>query len=442
MTYIYIFAFAYMITNGLYYSKKTDFVQLKGIRLIKNARMSSKNTLGGFFMSLGGIMGAGNIVGVAAAINLGGAGAVLWMCVSAVVCSVLKYTEVYCAVKYKNKYTCIQQSYNKNIFGPLYYMQNIKGKKILIPAFCICCMLSSFTTGGIIQANAVSVALGYNTQYIVFTAVIFTAVFVAVSCTKHSRAVGFCFSAVPCVTVFYLLMCVVVLCANYTRIPEVLLDIMRDAFGVKNGVNGAFFGGITGMLISMRSGFSIGLLSHEAGLGTAAIAHTDCDEKNPGVCASLGILEVYADTLAGALLTALCLLVTKTSNAQSAFESVFGVFGKYAVTVSLILFALSSCVSWYCYGVKAVRTLNSKYIPVYIVVYVTLLFLAFFVSSKSAYILCDATNMLMLAANMVSLNMLAFKCTQVKQVQRLLFPGGQRNLTAEGNAVCCEAREE
>ncbi len=386
--------------GGLIMGQKTSFVQLRPTKLLSMVKRADKQDLHSLYLSLGGIMGAGNIAGVAVAIKLGGPGAVLWMCISAIVCSSLKYGEIYAAVKY----TGIQNKLSDDSFGPLCYIRRIpKASQALGGMFCIVCALSAFTTGGMIQANAVSEMLCNNQTALFSGAVLFTLVTIAVSLLAKDGAVKFCTAVVPFMTIVYLFTCVIVMLVNSSKLPGVFFNIVVSAFGFEDGNRSVVWGGVSGIVLSMRRGFSVGLLSHESGLGTAAIAHSIGKQKNPGVCASLGIIEVYVDTLIGGLFTALCLLVTDKNSASAAFESVFGVSGQIIVTVTLVFFALSSCVTWFYYGKRAVATIKRKYIPVYIITYCVFVFAAFFVNAPWAYMMSDASNALMAGINVVSL---------------------------------------
>ena len=262
------------------------------------------------------------------------------------------------------------------------------------------CAAASFTTGNMVQANALSEQLAIKAVLLLPCAVIFTFIFALFSSCLKNGAMRFSAATVPIMTGLYLSGCTCILLLNISRIPAAICEIIGGAFGFRQGV----YGGLAGILLSARYGMSIGLLSHEAGLGTAPIAHCEVKGAKAETSASLGILEVYADTFLGAFYTAMCIIVTRTENAAKAFGSVFGSYGEVFVTVCLALFALSSCISWHFYGVRAVKRLNSKKgIRVYTIVYCVVMLLAFFVSARRAYFFSDVTNILMAMINIIAL---------------------------------------
>lgn len=375
-----------LIFSGLLFSIQIKFSHLSFTKLLKEQKNCSKSAFSSFCLSLGGIMGAGNIAGVAIAIKFGGAGSVLWMLVSALICMPIKYFEIYFGIKQKS------QKY------PVGYIN----KKALSFVFCVLCILSSFTTGGMIQANAVSQGTNYALKTKFALAFLFCIFFCIFAFVIKKGAQRFCLAAVPLMTGLYFIMCTCILFINIRALPEVFVRIVNEAFNLKSGL----YGGIAGIVTAARYGFSIGLLSHEAGLGTAPLAHTQEQNKNPHLSGSLGILEVYADTFLGALFSALCILVTNSDTVHGAFESVFSDFGNIFVNTSLLLFAFSSCITWNYYGqICTKKSLGNNCIPVYNIIYIILLFVSFFLSADKAYGFGEITNALMALVNTISLLM-------------------------------------
>lgn len=390
MPFLTFLASLLLIFSGLLFSGKIKFSHLNPIKLLKDQKNCSKSAFSSFCLSLGGIMGAGNIAGVAVAIKMGGAGSVFWMLVSALICMPIKYFEVFFGIKQRNE----------NF--PVGYIN----KKTPSFVFCILCVLSSFTTGGMIQANAVSqgITLAFNPKFAL--ALFFSIIFCVFAFFIKKGAQKFCLVAVPLMTGLYFIMCTCILLVNVSALPSVFERIVNDAFNIRSGV----YGGIAGVVTAARYGFSIGLLSHEAGLGTAPLAHTQEQNRNAHLSGSLGILEVYADTFLGALFSALCILVTNSDTVNCAFESVFSKFGNFFVNASLLLFAFSSCITWNYYGrICTEKSLGKKYIPVYNITYMALLFVSFFVSSDKAYGFGEITNALMAIVNSASLLLFSFQ---------------------------------
>ncbi len=375
-----------LIFSGLMFSCTIKFSHLNPLKLIKNQKNCSKSAFSSFCLSLGGIMGAGNIAGVAVAIKLGGAGSVFWMLLSALICMPIKYFEVFLGIKQKNDKF------------PVGYINTKTGSVI----FCLLCIASSFTTGGMIQANAVSQGINAGGLCKILTAVLFCTLFFFFAFLIKKGAQKFCIIAVPLMTGLYFLLCTCILIVNASALPGVFAQIIKEAFNIKSGI----YGGFAGIVTAARYGFSIGLLSHEAGLGTAPLAHTQEQNKNAHLSGSLGILEVYADTFLGALFSALCILVTNTDTVHGAFRNVFDNFGIIFINASLLLFAFSSCITWNYYGrICTGKSLGNKCIPVYNAAYTVLLFVSFFITSTKAYGFGEITNALMAIVNTVNLLM-------------------------------------
>lgn len=373
---------------GFLLSTKLGFPQLHPIKLLRDVKKGGKRSRRYFWLSLGGIMGAGNITGVAAAIKFGGQGAVFWMVLGALVCAPVKYAEIYTAITHKAKYKTPHG-------GAMYYLSSLSKGKFLPILFCVLCVFSSLTTGDMVQSGAVAEVAKNMGIPVYLPAVILCAVFAAVTYLVPDGAARFSALAVPIMTVLYLSMCTGILVYNFSSLPTALVNIIRDAFGLKSFAAG----GLASLILSARYGLCAGLLSHEAGMGTSPMAHCENGLANPDISGKLGILEVYADTVLGALMTALCIVVTGSSTAFDAFDFLYG-FGGLAVSVCLCLFALSSAVTWHFYGVFCTEfVMGRKGIQVYTIIFIAVMFISFFVSASSIYSLADISNCTLSAVN-------------------------------------------
>ena len=318
--------------------------------------------------AVSGTVGLGNIAGVAVAISLGGPGATLWMIVAGLLGMCTKGVECTLGVKYRNVYPDGRVS-----GGPMYYLtKGLKEKnprlgtfgKVLAVLFCIFTLGGAVGGGNMFQANqafsqAQSVTggadgpLGGGAAGALFGLVL--ALFVGAVIIGGIRSIArVTDKLVPFMAVFYVLACLTVLFANLTAIPEALWAIVSQAFTPEAG-----YGGIVGVLIQ---GFRRAAFSNEAGLGSAAIAHSAVKTEHPATEGHVAVLEPFIDTVVICTMTALAIVITGTyadeasapgvATTSAAFETVVDWF-PIVLAVAVILFAYSTMLAWSYYGLKA-----------------------------------------------------------------------------------------
>lgn len=303
-------------------------------------------------VSLAGALGVGNIVGVAVAISTGGAGAVFWMWVSAAVSAVLKYCEIILALKFREK------NGGEYVGGPMYYMRDGMGGasgKALACIYAALGVVSSATLGNVVQSGAVTAAAseaGVPPSVAATVMCVLCALVVFGGFSGVSRFTG---AAVPIMSVLYIAVSLraIVMCAE--NIPAAFSAIFSEAFRFDSAA-----GGVLGFLTSsaVRSGTSKGAFSHEAGSGTAPMAHIQAEPEFPAAQGLLGMIEVVFDTLVMCTLTALVILTSGAfdgacSGAElvtRAFEATCGGAAKYIISLSVSLFAFSTVICWSYYG--------------------------------------------------------------------------------------------
>ncbi len=338
----------------------------------ENARTTPFSALS---MALAGTLGVGNITGVASALISGGAGAVFWMWAGAAVSVVVKYAEVYLAVKFR------REDRSGRHGGAMYYIRDGLSSVRRIPyrvtaalgsAFAVLCCLNSLITGNIVQANAAVCVMPEEHRLMCG---ILLGVLVFASLLYGSRRIERITSALmPPLTAVYFLLALTVLVRNAALLPEVIGDIFRSAFAPR-----AVFGGTVGFTVreGIRYGVMRGIFSNEAGCGTSPTAHASADTKSPHHQACFGIVEVVFDTLVLCTLTALVLLTAdrqygiipwKTSADAAAvtldaFRAVSGDFAAGILSVSVVLFAYATIIAQIYYGTAAIRYLTKKKLP-------------------------------------------------------------------------------
>ena len=289
--------------------------------------------------ALAGTLGVGNITGVAAAVTVGGAGALFWMWVCALFSMIVKYAEIIPAM---------QQ--NKNGYaGAMYYIDN----KFLAHLFAVICLSLGFSMGNLIQVRAAEDAVSEISAHLgKYVPLGFTIALLWVLRNGKKGVFDFANRIVPLMTLFYCILCTLFLIFYRHEIPNALCQIFRSAFDTRS-----FGGGLlgSGMIKALRYGAARGLISNEAGCGTAPIAHA-ASNNDPAEQGCLGIAEVFIDTLLLCTLTGLCVLVApitqNTSGTEmvlSLFSTQFGSFSKILLALCLVLFAFATTVCWFYY---------------------------------------------------------------------------------------------
>ncbi len=320
-------------------------------------------------VALAGTLGVGNIVGVASALHIGGAGAVFWMLVSALVAMVLKYGEITLAVRHRR-----MNSAGQPCGGAPYYIEDGL-KKLGLPAFgtliasvfALLCLLNGITMGSCLQINAAASAMEESFSIpplLTGCAVALLATAAVLGGAKRIAAMTE--KLVPLMTVGFLAVCIAVLILRRQRIPDALLTIWRDALHPQSA--GA---GILGYLTAggIRYGVMRGLVSNEAGCGTAPMAHAAAETDSPARQGLFGLAEVFVDTVLLCTVTALCILVSDsgphafgedvTRTAQASFSTVLGSWAGGFFAISILLFGVATVICWAHYGMTCMEYLTA-----------------------------------------------------------------------------------
>ena len=365
-----------LVLAGLYFSFKLKFFwifhPLKLLRSMFGKSGGDKDSISPFravTVALAGTLGVGNIVGVAGAIALGGFGAIFWMWVSALCAMVLKYAEITLAVSHRRQ--------NKNGFfgGAVYYISDFFESRGLggLGSFVSCVfalflLLDGFTTGSVVQINAaarsMSGVFGISPAIIGISAALIT-VFVVITGAKGvSKLTGW---LIPLLSVAYIVLSLAVMIKRADALPAAFSAIFRSAFDFS-----AVGGGVVGFLTSraLRFGTMRGLLSNEAGCGTAPTAHASADAKTPAEQGFWGIFEVFVDTILLCTMTAVVIILNYDSVSSlgnepimmsiSAYSATLGAWSEYLLAASVAVFGLATVICWAHYGAECVRFLFHK----------------------------------------------------------------------------------
>ncbi len=360
-------------------------------------------TLCALAVSLGGTIGAGNIIGVSGAVLLGGRGAVLWLVVGAFLGMTLKFAEVSLAMKHRKRlddgsfrggamYVCSQEDGAKG---------TLRGK-----LFCIFCILCAFVMGNVTQSCAIFDAAGVDGKGVggLICAFALCALIAASLLGKAEAVFSFSSVLVPLMGILYIGSAAVVVLANCDRISGVIVDVLKGAFVPSDGDFKSLF-------VPMAYGFSRGLLSNEAGLGSSPIAHASADGAGND-SAHMGVVEVFFSTVVVGILTSFALMCTdvdKTSGmyaenlAGMAFSEVLGGFGGLVVRLSTVLFAFTSIATWFFYSSVSAEFLwgeNSRITKVVNALFCVAPLVGLVLTVETATTLSDIACFLMCAANL------------------------------------------
>ena len=407
--------------------------------------------------ALAATVGTGNIAGVAAAIAIGGAGAVFWMWVAAFFGMMTNYSENVLGMYFRRK-----NSKDEWSGGAMYYLQdglgeysykdeNVKIKfkplgKILAVLFSIFTMLAAFGIGSMgqvnkIVANVVSafdikalsdVALYSSgdstiTLYHLIIGVVVMALTAAITLGGLKRIANVAEKIVPVMVVLFVLGSIAIIAVNYNAIIPAFKAIFVNAFAPE-----AFVGGGIGVVISkvVTQGFKRGVFSNEAGLGSSVMVHSNSSVKEPVKQGMWGIFEVFADTMVVCTMTALVILTaggldggvfnvltgeiaagyTDATLVGGAFNSVFswGNIGEKFIAVAMFLFAFTTVLGWSHYGSKAWEYLfGAKTTVIFRIIHVCTVIFGAVLTSSLAWDISDTFNGLMMIPNLIGVIVLA-----------------------------------
>ena len=420
-----------IIGAGLYLSVRTGFIQ------IFRFRYAMKNTLGKIFSkqkagkgdvtpfqalttALASTVGTGNIVGITSAVTLGGAGAIFWLWVSAIIGMCTKYAEVVLAVKYRERNRAGEWA-----GGPMYYIKNGMGKNFgwLAVLFCVFGAVAAFGVGNAVQVGSMTSSISSAVQAFLPEAAHYRgSINLAIGLIAAGLTAATLFGGVkrigrvtevlvPFMAVVYIIAALTVIIVNIGSIGAVFQKILTDAFSPA-----AAAGGAAGLSVrtAVSWGFRRGVFSNEAGLGSAPIAHATTSETNPVRQGLYGIFEVFLDTIVMCTITGLVLLMSGVDLGYgtngtaalniAAFATVFGVKAAgVIIAVGMTLFALATVFGWSLYGVRCVEFLfGHKSVRIYQFLYVLVVVAGATVDLNFIWQVADTLNGLMAIPNLIA----------------------------------------
>ena len=452
-----------LLGTGIFTTINLGFPQIKylkhGIRVTRGDyddpnEAGDLNHFQALTTALSATVGIGNIAGVATAIYYGGPGALFWMWITAFFGSALKFAECTLAVEYRD----FDKS-GMTAGGPMYTIEKGLGKQwrwlaIIFAGFAVIC---SFATGNAIQSFTLSDQLYSEVSQLVGTEHfltikhqltdwysvsvqqvingLFITVVAALVILGGIKRIGSVTSYLaPFMAAIYVISAVLILLANITKVPASFGMIISMAFNPPAAIGGVAGGTLIVFMNTLLWGVKRGLYSNEAGQGSAPIAHSTAKTDYPVREGVVALLEPFIDTIIICTLTGLTIISTGawqhtefyvsridpnfageilngsllTSLAFKQGLSWIIPFGDKIITLGVLLFAISTVISWSFYGDRATEYLfGEKAIPVYRAFYITFVFIGAIATLEAMWAFGDAALGFMTFPNLISIVLLS-----------------------------------
>ena len=335
-----------LVGTGIFFTLSMKFMQIRLLKdmaglLIRNTKDSESgiSSFQAFCVSTATRVGAGNLVGVVAALSVGGAGSVFWMWIVAIFGAATAFVEATLALLFREK-----DKRGDYVGGAAYYIQKGLNKRWLGVIFVVFAMIC---WGGVLQVISNSVTESFHVAFGIDAKImsgILAVLAAGVIFGRKDKIVRVLEKMVPFMAFAYLILVAFILVKNITLIPEVFKRIFEEAFGIRQAIGGSF-----GAVV--MEGVKRGLFSNEAGTGSAPSAAAAAEVDHPAKQGLIQALGVYVDTLIICTATAFVVLVTNEKITaglggmtllQEAFRYHVGNWGVIFIAFVLFLFAFST----------------------------------------------------------------------------------------------------
>lgn len=436
-----------LLGTHIFLTFRTKGIQRKLFTAIKMSYKSDEaeegdiSSFGALCTTLAGTIGTGCIVGVGTAILSGGPGAVFWMWLTGVFGIATKYTEVFAAVKYREKDEQGKITGGTMVIFKRAFLKDGKvpgWAKVGAAAFAIFCALATLGTGSAVQSQAITTIITSNVTvlptWVVGLVVTGIVALVVVGGIKNIAKV--CEYLVPFMSVAYALGCIIVLCLNVDTLWPALQLIFVAAFNPQAAFGGALGSGI---IVAMQYGCARGLFSNEAGLGTAPIVSAAAATKNPARLSLISMTGAFWATVVMCLLTGVVItssmikypdilgnvtsgIITAGAQLTNAAFNEIPIFGTPLLILGLTTFALSTILGWYYYGDRCVSYIwGPKAVRVYQILYLVAAFLGAIGIGDTVWAISDIANALMAIPNLIAV--LLVSGLVAKETQHYVWDG-------------------
>ncbi len=368
--------FPIILFLGFYLSVRSKWVQIRNLPAIcrhffscilsgsheqksesEESKQVSVSPVRAFFASVGGCLGIGNVVAITTAVQIGGPGAILWIWATAVLGSLLKYSEVFIGMKTR------QMTPQGLRGGPMYFLQQASSWKGLSVLFCVFMSLYG------VEIYQFSVVIDVGSSCLSVNKSILTVVFIGMVLYAErggTKRIGAISSfLVPLFLATYLVMGTYVLVSHIHALPAVLVDIFSSAF-TPRAMEGAFLG--SAVLTTISQGVRRGCYSSDVGVGYASIIHSQSSEKIPQRQASLLIFEVFMDTFVVCTMSVMLVLLTgvwkegipSSQLVQAALATCFP-YTDYFMPFFLFLLGYTTIITYFSAGMNTMQHIMPRY---------------------------------------------------------------------------------
>lgn len=426
---------ALILLSGLFLTIRLKGVQFRKLphafkKMFANEKSGQHGEVTSFAAlctALSATIGTGNIVGVATAVVAGGPGALFWMWLAALVGMATKYSECLLSVKYR------QITEDGHIIGgPFYYIEKGMGSKFkwlakIFAVFGVCVGLMGI--GTFTQVNGIAGAVnnffdadnswtvsifGIDYSWTVVIAAIVVAFFVALVIIGGIKRISSVAQViVPFMAITYVILAVLIIGFNITKVPGAFATIVKSAFGVRAAAGGA----LGAMMVAMQNGIARGIFSNEAGLGSAPIAAAAAHTDEPAKQGLISMLGTFIDTIIICTMTGLAIVITGawdmglqgvavTTKAFQIGLPFPGEVASFLLMICLIFFAFTTILGWDYYSEKCLEYLTGGrmgIVKAYRWVYIACVFFGPFMTISAVWTIADIFNGLMAIPNLIAL---------------------------------------
>ena len=426
---------ALILLSGLFLTIRLKGIQFRKLphafkKMFANEKSGQHGEVSSFAAlctALSATIGTGNIVGVATAVVAGGPGALFWMWLAALVGMATKYSECLLSVKYR------QVTEDGHIIGgPLYYIEKGMGSKFkwlakIFAVFGVCVGLMGI--GTFTQVNGIAGAVnnffdadnswtvsifGRDYSWTVVIAAIIVTFFVALVIIGGIKRISSVAQViVPFMAITYVILAVLIIGFNITKVPGAFATIVKSAFGVRATAGGA----LGAMMVAMQNGIARGIFSNEAGLGSAPIAAAAAHTDEPAKQGLISMLGTFIDTIIICTMTGLAIVITGAWDmglqgvavTTKAFQTGLpfpGEVASFLLMICLIFFAFTTILGWDYYSEKCLEYLTGSrmgIVKAYRWVYIACVFFGPFMTISAVWTIADIFNGLMAIPNLIAL---------------------------------------
>lgn len=403
-------AFILIIVLGLFLSLQSHFFQITQLPQCfkiffqdvgkKGDAKRGVHPLRVFFASTGGMIGIGNVVGIATAVSLGGPGALIWVWIAGVIGAVVKYCEIYLGLKYR-----VENQEGGYDGGPMFFLR--KAFKSGILPFCVAVLLCIYGVE-IYQFSVIteSIVVNWHINRLLVISLLLGGVLWA-SYGGVKRIGKICSWIVPLFLLIYLGMGVWIIASELQSLPALMLVVCKSAFTGHAAVGG-FAGG--GMILAVQHGIARSAYSADIGVGYDSIIQSETSSIHPEHQARLAILGVFVDnvictiTILIVLLSGAWILEGEGSAVVQAAFSKYFPYMEYFLPFFYIATGYTTLIAYFCVGIKCARYLMPTFGSRIYLFFGAFMMVAFsFLPQSKALIVMSVAGALLLIINLLGI---------------------------------------